>query len=925
MIRSYYIAIAGAVAAVGILVAGLQIVHSEWRAGYTTLFQVLPRINWINYYTNVAVDRLTRPLIASDLPGLPQVNLYISKKSQSSLMSDLPNSVKEWQKSYYLYPDGSLRKIKIRHRGDNPFNWFFEKKSWRIKTSKKRLLGNRRSINLVSPQEGDFVSEYMGYWIGRQVGVLSSPARIVETFINDKPNGVYLEIDRLDESFLRNAGFMPVNLYKGEQYNSERAFQLDNDLFNNPTLWTKSAISNARPKDDFGDLSKFFSLIRNAETSIEDFRELLKIAPLSVWGRFAAFQILLQSWGNSSEHNMRLVADNWRGMVYPVTHDTVANFASSDRFILDSGSHPLLSFYSQNSEFLLKKYEILHEQLREKKLFKKTKTHLAELFPKLLISLSRDGNRHQLALNAGGEGHSYISTDNIESQWRQILESTAKLESWLKNELEADPDVSWKPISNGIELVVGGTSPVGSLSFAVKTGKISDARALFWDADENGKISTGDLSLPTTVLDNKIVVKAKFLANRVRFIDASKSFSDATKGSFEIRPTRFRLLGIKGANIKTVFAANALTKKTSLVIKDDRPGATPGRWNWPVVKAPILKPEIWSGEIAVSRTRVLDHPVQINAGTKLKLSPGVSLIFRNKLEVLGTGTQPVLIYPAIDDKPWGTVALQGQGTAHSRIKNLKAVSGSGAMVNGINYTAMISVHDSADVLIDGIDLRTNHTVDDMLHVVYSKNVRMQNFILKDALSDAIDIDISEIKILNGKISNSGNDGIDLMSSGVLIQNVIIDNSGDKGISVGEKSNALVYSSVLKNNKIGVESKDASQLRILQSELVGNKLQVSAYRKNWRYGRGGFVSLNKSVVIGSNDSVKIDKKSQVLIFDSMLNPLPKKSKRIKIDSYSDSRLPKEARSGSFAADHLVLIKKYKLKVAPEKRGNPNELP
>jgi hypothetical protein len=922
MIRSYYLAIAGVVAAIGIFAGGVQTIQAEWRAGYTTLFQVLPRVNWINYYSNVMVDRLTRPLLALDKPGLPPVKLYISQKAQSSLMSDLPNSVKEWQKSYYLYPDGRLRKIKIRHRGDNPFNWFFEKKSWRIKTTKKHLLDNRRSINLVSPQEGDFVSEYLGYWVGREMGVLASPARMVETFINDKPKGVYLEIERLDESFLRNEGFMPVNLYKGEQYNSERAFQRDNDLFNNPSLWTKTAINNALAKDDFGDLGRFLSLIRNAETSLEDYKELVKMAPLSVWSRFAAFQTLLQSWGNSSEHNMRLVVDNWRGAVYPMTHDTVANLAGQDNFILDSGSHSLLDLYNRNSEFLLKKYEIMYAQLRKEGLYNKASAHLKTLFPKLLISLSRDGNRHQLAFT-GGSGHSYLSTDDIKSQWQQILRGATKLEAWLKRELEAKPDVSWKPVSSGIEIVVDGAAPIGNLTLATTSAKQLNAPSLFWDGDGDGSLSTGDLLLPTEITSNKIIVRAKFLANRVQFVDATKRFSDVSKGPIEILATRFRLLGINGAQVTSVTAENSLTKKVASTKQDNRFGATPSKWNRPVVKTSSLAPEVWSGKIVVDKTRVIDNPVQIKAATQLRLSPGVSLIFRNKLDVLGTTVQPVTISPAVAGQPWGTFALQGQATANSQIKSLTARFGSGAVVNGINYTAMISVHDTQRINIDGLDLANNQNVDDMLHVVYSRKVSIQNFIIKTARSDAIDIDISEVRILNGRISNSGNDGVDLMSSDVLIQNVKIDNSGDKGISVGEKSNAFVYSSLIQNNKIGVESKDASRLRILQSNLTGNKTQINAYRKNWRYGQGGVVSLDKTVVIGSSKNLQSDKKSKIFINDSMLKPLPKESKTIKIDSYSDSINRKKAKAQNVASDQLPFVKKYQLLVSPEIRGMPNE--
>ena len=41
---------------------------------------------------------------------------------------------------------------------------------------------------------------------------------------------------------------MPVNMYKGEQYNAERQFKVDNDLFNNPYLWQQLSINNLSGK-----------------------------------------------------------------------------------------------------------------------------------------------------------------------------------------------------------------------------------------------------------------------------------------------------------------------------------------------------------------------------------------------------------------------------------------------------------------------------------------------------------------------------------------------------------------------------------------------------------------------------------------------------------------------------------------------------
>ena len=51
--------------------------------------------------------------------------------------------------------------------------------------------------------------------------MLVPEVKLVELFVNNQSHGVYLEKERLDENFLRRNKIMPVNLYKGEDYNNE--------------------------------------------------------------------------------------------------------------------------------------------------------------------------------------------------------------------------------------------------------------------------------------------------------------------------------------------------------------------------------------------------------------------------------------------------------------------------------------------------------------------------------------------------------------------------------------------------------------------------------------------------------------------------------------------------------------------------------
>ena len=105
--------------------------------------------------------------------GLPEKRLYISQKARNTLLKDLPENIRKWQRAFLLSPEGKLWKVKVRHRGDNPVNWAYNKKSWRVKLKKKMLINKTRTFDYIVPQEGNQFNTYFAYHIGRLAGVLS--------------------------------------------------------------------------------------------------------------------------------------------------------------------------------------------------------------------------------------------------------------------------------------------------------------------------------------------------------------------------------------------------------------------------------------------------------------------------------------------------------------------------------------------------------------------------------------------------------------------------------------------------------------------------------------------------------------------------------------------------------------------------------
>jgi spore coat protein CotH len=800
--------------------------------------------------------------------GLPQVRIYVSEQAKSKLLENIPDSISDWQKAQLLYPNNTLRPIKIRHRGDaNEMNFVLSKKSWRIKTKKKRLFKNQRVINYIIPQTENMIEDVVVSKLATKIGVLTPKIQLVELFVNDKSQGVIYETEQLDEIFLRSNNIMPVNLYKGD---TDRKIPqgLDINLFQSPSLWRKISINNRYNKSDRKDLERFFNLIRMASSSIDDYEALKIIAPQDIWARFTALQIMIQSWHNNTDHNQRLILDDQSGQVSPVLWDTGFSNTFQKGLHLNVDSQPLLSLYLRDSDFIIKQLQYLHKFIVQDHVLDFVNKFIEDTSKPFIISLQRDTGRSAI-IPVSSTKDFLLRPRELPLKVQELKQKFSKIDRWLFEILTKNPLASWMPSNHGLTLFVEGGLPVGAVTLALaKDSKIPSH--LFLDVNENGIMDNEETKIPFSLQERKIVIHAKWLANRVLKSVSPTNYGifDLYENGLEIVPTAFKLRFDRAVRISRVTGQNALTKQAVFLKREKINAAGPSRLNRPVKSLADRPFEVWQGNIEISGTKVVNRPVQIKAGSIVKLAAGASLIFRNKLLVDGEKETPVQIISG-SDKPWGTFALIGKKTSGSRIRNIFLKGGSGKLHKGINYLAMLSVHNTSDIIFSGLSLRNNYIEDDMMHIVYSTKIQLLDLDIKNAFSDGIDIDMSEVLISKGSIESTGNDCLDFMTSKIIVKNLVLSRCGDKGISIGEASQSLIINTRITNSKIGIESKDGSNVRVVHSDFLNNKTQINAYKKNWRYGSGGSAEIEKSYFNSNINLFKTDKKSHISIADSAI--------------------------------------------------------
>jgi parallel beta-helix repeat protein len=227
----------------------------------------------------------------------------------------------------------------------------------------------------------------------------------------------------------------------------------------------------------------------------------------------------------------------------------------------------------------------------------------------------------------------------------------------------------------------------------------------------------------------------------------------------------------------------------------------------------------------------------------------------------------------VDKKPWGSVALQGEGANGSEFDYVRFTAGGGAFLGRVEYKGMVTVHWAKQVSFRNCELSDNVRSDDALNAVHS-NLTIEHCTFRRANSDALDFDYSSGKITNNRFEASGNDGIDLMGSAPQIIGNHITGSGDKGISIGEGSSPFVFNNHIARSNRGIEVKDRSEPFLVHNTITQNSIGLLQSAKNWRYGSGGWGKLVKTLITDNETDIKSDNESRLTTLDEKAAPSDK---------------------------------------------------
>ena len=260
--------------------------------------------------------------------------------------------------------------------------------------------------------------------------------------------------------------------------------------------------------------------------------------------------------------------------------------------------------------------------------------------------------------------------------------------------------------------------------------------------------------------------------------------------------------------------------------------------------------------------------------SSIKFLDGGQLVSFSPVSIIGDKENPIIIssnyskdenLPEIRKKGNGILVINTNDESFLNYVVFKNLSAPKLML-GDGLLGSVNFYE-ADVKIMNTSFYENLAGDDYINIIRS-NFHIENSYFEKTLSDSIDIDFSNGSILNSQFFMSKNDAIDFSGSNVKLEKIHIHGAGDKGISVGEGSILNAKDITIENSKIGIASKDQSDVYLNNIIIKNVDIGLAAYIKKIEYGSPQIKASNIQLFDYKYDYIS-DLRSQIIVDDKKI--------------------------------------------------------
>lgn len=361
---------------------GLRNLGSETLGGVT-----LQQVAILQYrYLAHQIYREVRLAVFGRTTHLPRVHLFVRDADISALDADLPASGFDYVDGRFFNGDDFSR-VKVRYRGDFATHWGFFKKSWRVKTRRTDLFQGMRKFNLITPKNELMFANHFGYELARELGLMAPKSEMVVLNLNGREQGIYLLVQQIDESLLRDHERLPGDIYSGDILYGQDAWSgIGRHLFETPGAWKKVAVNNHYPEDNRYPLEQLLIAIKE-----QDLKTLYELIDVDAFVRLSLWENLAYSAHLDATHNWRLYFDPGRAKFYPILWDGLpfsefwipTDWQSSGWVPGEiGGTNPLMDLLKTSARFQ-ERQQIIHEAFLSGDTPRRLRQNLSSLASKL--------------------------------------------------------------------------------------------------------------------------------------------------------------------------------------------------------------------------------------------------------------------------------------------------------------------------------------------------------------------------------------------------------------------------------------------------------------------------------------------------------------------------------------------------------------
>lgn len=730
--------------------------------------------------------------------------------------------------------DGVVRIAKMRIRGDSSRE--YAKKSLKIVFNKGELLeGERREINLNSEwTDKSYIRQYISAQIMKKAGLNTFSTNFVKLYINNKFFGLYLQVENIGKSFLKERGLdTKGNLYKAtkdgaclsvydnvkklweKKTNKHTDWQDLYELINTLDTISPNGVQDyLRQKFDYDKLISIIAvnmLIQNSSTYYHNYYMYHDIYGTDKW------QMLPWDMDKSLSYY------NWK----PYTYDESSNKWLSDNVLVER-----VLMDEQGLRDIINRVEELGRDVFNSKQFKPIIDTLENLLEETVALDSSD----QIT-NVG--------------EWKDYLEKERVF------------------ISQQVEYIVNQLKsfPRGFLLHKIKETQISPP-VLKWTS------STSPLSKP---ISYHVYYSKDYLFEA----EGTSIIKNVTDTFFQVPKTIgygeyfWKIRATDGTNIIDGYN----TRNSFKYIKPTE------------ISSNINKNTVWKKEgspyhIVKNITIVEGVKLSIEKGVDIILNEDVNVYVKGEIKINGEKGEEVTFRPA--GKQWGEINLIGSqnfNEINNTVFNEGVFRSNGTDIKLSNTTfnvknknliyggyrqAVIWVN-QGKFTMDNCRLLSNGTGEGM-NINFAET-EVKNSYFNNA-PDAIEImNVSKGLVYRNFVENSPDDAIDMngCKNVVASENYLLSNN-DKAISVGTEEYGPSTNIVVKNNLIinqgtAVSVKDSSDALIQNNTIINTNRGIKAYLKNNKkqYTVGGKATTVNNIFFRTNTNVvEFDKNSDVKV-------------------------------------------------------------